>query len=140
MLRPDIWGGHHTEYFDLLGKRERATPEGVAAWVDPEGYRRFVAHKRARSRSKSTRRTRRYGTRSRRRVLYDPDSGVEHREAGSRDIHMSITRRTTVIREWLIWRVVSGCLTGSIPTTRSSLRLSLHRANARVGYAPSPSH
>ncbi len=47
MLRPDIWGGHHTEYFDLVGKRERAKREGVAAWVDPEGYRRFVADKRA---------------------------------------------------------------------------------------------
>ena len=47
MLRPDIWGGHHTEYFDLVGKRERAKREGVAAWVDPEGYRRFVAGKRA---------------------------------------------------------------------------------------------
>lgn len=47
MLRPDIWGGHHTEYFDLVGKRERVKQEGVAAWVDPEGYRKFVAGKRA---------------------------------------------------------------------------------------------
>jgi metallo-beta-lactamase class B len=45
-LRPDIWGGHHTEYFDLEGKRKRAAIEGVKAWVDPEGYRRFVAGKR----------------------------------------------------------------------------------------------
>jgi metallo-beta-lactamase class B len=46
MLHPDIWGGHHTEYFDLNGKRERAAREGVNAWVDPEGYRRFIASKR----------------------------------------------------------------------------------------------
>jgi metallo-beta-lactamase class B len=46
MLKPDIWGGHHTEYFDLEGKRKRAATEGVNAWVDPEGYRRFVAGKR----------------------------------------------------------------------------------------------
>jgi metallo-beta-lactamase class B len=46
MLEPDIWGGHHTEYFDLEGKRKRAATEGVNAWVDPEGYRRFIAGKR----------------------------------------------------------------------------------------------
>jgi metallo-beta-lactamase class B len=46
MLKPDIWGGHHTEYFDLAGKRERAKTQGVAAWVDPEGYREFIAGKR----------------------------------------------------------------------------------------------
>ena len=46
MLHPDIWGGHHTEYFDMNGKRERARKEGVNAWVDPEGYRRFIASKR----------------------------------------------------------------------------------------------
>jgi metallo-beta-lactamase class B len=45
-LHPDIWGGHHTEYFDLEGKRKRAATEGVKAWVDPEGYRRFIASKR----------------------------------------------------------------------------------------------
>jgi metallo-beta-lactamase class B len=43
MLKPDIWLGHHTEYFDLEGKSRRAQSEGVNAWVDPEGYRRFVA-------------------------------------------------------------------------------------------------
>jgi metallo-beta-lactamase class B len=46
MLKPDIWGGHHTEYFDFEGKRKRAEASGVDAWVDPEGYRRFVASKR----------------------------------------------------------------------------------------------
>jgi metallo-beta-lactamase class B len=38
-----IWLGHHTEYFDLEGKRKRALTEGGSAWIDPEGYRRFVA-------------------------------------------------------------------------------------------------
>jgi metallo-beta-lactamase class B len=46
LLKPDIWLGHHTEYFDLAGKRKRAETEGVNAWVDPEGYRRFVATKK----------------------------------------------------------------------------------------------
>lgn len=46
LLKPDIWGGHHTEYFDLEGKRKRAASEGVKAWVDPEGYRRFVSSKK----------------------------------------------------------------------------------------------
>jgi metallo-beta-lactamase class B len=46
MLHPDIWAGHHTEYFDLATKRERAKTEGVRAWVDSEGYRRFIASKR----------------------------------------------------------------------------------------------
>ena len=45
MLKPDIWGGHHTEYFDFEAKRKRAATEGVKAWIDPEGYRRFVALK-----------------------------------------------------------------------------------------------
>jgi metallo-beta-lactamase class B len=43
-LQPDIWGGHHTEYFNLEEKRKRAATEGVNAWVDPEGYRRFIAN------------------------------------------------------------------------------------------------
>jgi metallo-beta-lactamase class B len=43
MLKPDIWLGHHTEYFGLEDKRKRAATEGVNAWVDPEGYRLFVA-------------------------------------------------------------------------------------------------
>jgi metallo-beta-lactamase class B len=46
MIRPDIWLGHHTEYFDLEGKRKRAAAEGAKAWVDPAGYRQFIARKR----------------------------------------------------------------------------------------------
>ena len=42
MLKPDIWALYHVEAFDIDGKRERAKTEGVAAWVDPEGYRLWV--------------------------------------------------------------------------------------------------
>ena len=45
MLKPDIWLAQHNEYYDLEGKRERAT-KGVDAWIDPEGYRRFIAGKK----------------------------------------------------------------------------------------------
>lgn len=43
MLKPDIWLAQHNEYYDLEGKRQRAQTEGVNAWRDPEGYRRFIA-------------------------------------------------------------------------------------------------
>ena len=46
MLKPDIWLAQHNEYYDLEGKRQRARTEGVKAWIDPEGYRRFVAGKK----------------------------------------------------------------------------------------------
>ena len=46
MLHPDIWLAQHNEYYDLEGKRERAKSEGVKAWIDPEGYRRFIAGKK----------------------------------------------------------------------------------------------
>jgi metallo-beta-lactamase class B len=46
MLKPDIWLAQHNEYYDLTGKRERAKTEGVKAWIDPEGYRRFIAGKK----------------------------------------------------------------------------------------------
>jgi metallo-beta-lactamase class B len=42
-LHPDIWLAAHTEAFDFEGKRARAAAEGAAAWVDPDGYRRWVA-------------------------------------------------------------------------------------------------
>src|SRR5262245_64914158 len=31
------------DYYDLESKRERAKTEGLKAWIDPEGYRRFIA-------------------------------------------------------------------------------------------------
>lgn len=46
MLKPDIWLSHHTALCGLDAKRQRAASEGIAAWVDPEGYRQFVAAKR----------------------------------------------------------------------------------------------
>ncbi|PKR87344.1 subclass B3 metallo-beta-lactamase [Pleomorphomonas diazotrophica] len=46
MLKPDMWFGHHTEYFDMEGKLKRMAQEGPAVWVDPEGYREFVAGKK----------------------------------------------------------------------------------------------
>lgn len=46
MPKPDIWLGHHTEYFGLIEKRQRAASQGVQAWVDPEGYRQLIAGNR----------------------------------------------------------------------------------------------
>jgi metallo-beta-lactamase class B len=46
MLKPDMWFGFHTEYFDMEGKLKRAASEGANAWVDPEGYREFIASKK----------------------------------------------------------------------------------------------
>ena len=46
MLKPDIWLAQHNEYYDFESKRQRAQTEGVKAWIDPEGYRRFIAGKK----------------------------------------------------------------------------------------------
>ena len=46
-LKPDIYLAAHAGAFDLEGKRARMKTEGVAAFVDPEGYRRLHAQKRA---------------------------------------------------------------------------------------------
>lgn len=43
MQSPDIWLTHHAEAFNFHEKRARAATDGVRAWVDPEGYRRYVA-------------------------------------------------------------------------------------------------
>lgn len=45
-LVPDIWLAAHTEWFDFDGKRVRAQNNGAAAWVDPDGYRAFIASRR----------------------------------------------------------------------------------------------
>jgi hypothetical protein len=45
MLKPDIWLTSHNEDY-VVGKRNRARSEGVTAWVDPEGYRRWVSGKK----------------------------------------------------------------------------------------------
>jgi metallo-beta-lactamase class B len=46
MLKPDVWLAQHNEYYDLEGKRKRALSEGPSVWMDPEGYRRFIAGKK----------------------------------------------------------------------------------------------
>jgi metallo-beta-lactamase class B len=46
MIKPDIWLAQHNEYYDLEGKRKRAETEGMRAWIDPDGYRRFIAGKK----------------------------------------------------------------------------------------------
>lgn len=47
MLKPDIWLAQHNEYYDFEGKRKRAETEGIKAWIDPEGYRRWVSGKKS---------------------------------------------------------------------------------------------
>lgn len=47
LLKPDIWLVSHTDRFGLDDKRARAAREGVAAFVDPEGYRRYIVAQRA---------------------------------------------------------------------------------------------
>ena len=47
-LRPDIFLGAHAGLFGLHEKRARmAQAPGPAAFVDPDGYRAFVAGRRA---------------------------------------------------------------------------------------------
>jgi metallo-beta-lactamase class B len=45
-LKPDIWLAPHNEFYGLDDKLARATKDGVKAWVDPEGYRNWVAAKK----------------------------------------------------------------------------------------------
>jgi hypothetical protein len=46
MLKPDLWFGFHTEYFDMESKLARLEKDGVDVFVDPEGYREFIAGKK----------------------------------------------------------------------------------------------
>jgi metallo-beta-lactamase class B len=48
MLKPDIWLAQHNSWYDLEGKRKRSEIEGASAWIDPEGYRRFIASRKRR--------------------------------------------------------------------------------------------
>lgn len=45
-LKPDIWLGSHTESFGFEAKRKLAEKSGASAWVDPDGYRKWVAASR----------------------------------------------------------------------------------------------
>lgn len=46
-LKPDIWLNCHTEFFGYEDKLARVTKDGDAAWVDPEGYRKYIATAKA---------------------------------------------------------------------------------------------
>jgi metallo-beta-lactamase class B len=46
-LEPDIWLVSHTERFNFEGKRARAALLGAEAFVDRDGYHRYVAEQRA---------------------------------------------------------------------------------------------
>ncbi|MFO0805241.1 MAG: subclass B3 metallo-beta-lactamase [Gemmataceae bacterium] len=45
-LKPDIWLAPHNDLYGLDAKLAKAVKSGPAAWVDPEGYKKFVAVKK----------------------------------------------------------------------------------------------
>jgi metallo-beta-lactamase class B len=47
-MNPDIWISAHNADMDFDAKRVRAATEGTRAWVDQEGYRKFLATNRER--------------------------------------------------------------------------------------------
>ena len=47
-LKPDVWLAPHNEFYGLDAKLARAAKDGVKAWVDPEGYRKWVAAQKER--------------------------------------------------------------------------------------------
>ena len=47
LLKPDIWLVSHTDRFGLDKKRALSATSGVAAFVDPEGYRKYILSQRA---------------------------------------------------------------------------------------------
>lgn len=47
-VRHDIWLMPHTEAFSFETKLKRSEQEGVQAWVDPEGYQRWLSAQRDR--------------------------------------------------------------------------------------------
>jgi metallo-beta-lactamase class B len=50
----DIFLGAHGVYFDMLAKLDRMPRQGMAVWIDPEGYRRAVAEHEAAYRKELT--------------------------------------------------------------------------------------
>jgi len=46
MLKPDIWLSAHNVDYKFEAKRAGAVSEGIKAWVDPEGYRKWVVSQR----------------------------------------------------------------------------------------------
>jgi len=45
-LAPDIWLPAHSDVLELESRRARSMVEGVHAWIDPRGYRRWVTGQR----------------------------------------------------------------------------------------------
>lgn len=45
-LKPDVWLSPHTANMNFDAELARVEQEGVKAWVDPEGYARFIAAER----------------------------------------------------------------------------------------------
>jgi metallo-beta-lactamase class B len=60
-LAPDIWLFPHNEAYGFAAKRARVATEGVQAWVDPSGYREWVAAQRSRFESEIASETTRQG-------------------------------------------------------------------------------
>jgi len=46
-LHPNVWLPSHADAFGFEQKRASAVKEGVAAWVDPDGYTAWVAKQKA---------------------------------------------------------------------------------------------
>jgi para-nitrobenzyl esterase len=46
-LKPDVWLNCHTEFFGYETKLANSAKEGVAAWVDPDGYKKYIAAAKA---------------------------------------------------------------------------------------------
>lgn len=46
-LKPDIRLASHNEVHGLDAKLAHAAKDGAAAWVDPEGYRKYIATQKA---------------------------------------------------------------------------------------------
>ncbi len=42
-LKPDVWLTGHTDVYGRDGKLARSAKDGAAAWVDPDGYKKWVA-------------------------------------------------------------------------------------------------
>ena len=45
-MKPDIWLAAHTEKMGFEAKAAKAATEGAKAWVDPDGYAKFIAEDR----------------------------------------------------------------------------------------------
>jgi metallo-beta-lactamase class B len=46
-LKPDVFLAYHVDDFGYAAKRGKATTEGTQAFVDPEGYRKFIEGRKA---------------------------------------------------------------------------------------------